>query len=94
VFADGHAFLRSVLFFFRADCVITPALQTFSIFRFHIVRAFLARSVAQRTAGPAENGHGAKESDEDFHFEDSLSFDIQKSLSVLGTRLCAECAFD
>jgi len=77
MFADGHTFLCGLLFLLRADFVSTPALQTFPILHLHIVRAFLARDVARRTAGPAKNGHGAKESDDHFHFNDSIRFATQ-----------------
>jgi hypothetical protein len=77
MFADGQTFLCGLLLLLRADFVSTPALQTFPILLLHIMRALLARDIARRTAGSAENGNGANKSDEQFHFNDSISFAAQ-----------------
>jgi hypothetical protein len=65
--ANGHAFLGGLLFFLGAGCLSLSAAQTFSILHLHVVRAFLARLVAQCTARSNKKGDRAKEPDEHFH---------------------------
>lgn len=76
--ADGHAFPSGILFLVGTDCLRTPAFQAISVMHLHIVRAFLARDIAECGAG-GQCGSG-QESQKRFHSSHSLKLRHRESL--------------